>query len=93
MKQVSLSADEIIRDWSLNAEDLAFVKKFKKQYQLWVYLQVCALKLFGLLLDNPNTQDIRIIGHSCILLSLNIIGTVEVPVREATKTEDESWGT
>jgi len=40
MKQVNLSADEIIRDWSLNAEDLAFVKKFKKQYQLWVYLQV-----------------------------------------------------
>lgn len=82
-----LSEDEIIRDWSLNADDLTFVKNFRKQYQLWCYLQVCALKLFGQLLDNPNTLDTRIIGHSCKVLVLDIVGTVNVPARDATRTD------
>jgi len=28
MKHIGFSEDEIIRDWSLHAEDLGFVKKF-----------------------------------------------------------------
>ena len=87
MKHFWLSEDEVIRDWSLHAEDLAFVKKFRKHYQLWVYLQICYLKLLGQLLDNPNTLDTRIIGHACKSLKLDIIGTVEVPERDATRTD------
>lgn len=87
MKHIGLSEDEIIRDWSLHAEGLAFVKKFRKQYQLWVYLQLCSLTLFGQLLDNPNTLDTRIIGHACKSLLLDISGTVEMPERDATKTD------
>ena len=84
---MGLSEDEIIRDWSLHTEDLVFVKKFRKQYQLWAYLQVCSLKLFGQLLDNPNTLDTRIIGHACKSLTLDIIGTVGAPDRDATRTD------
>ena len=87
MKHTGLSEDEIIRDWSLHAEDLAFVKKFRKQYQLWVYLQVCSLKLLGQLLENPNVLDTQIIGHACKSLLLNLVGTVEVPERDATRTD------
>jgi len=87
MKHFELSEDEIIRDWSLHAEDLVFVKKCRKKYQLWVYLQICSLKLFGQLLDNPNTLDTPIIGHACKSLMLDIIGTVEVPERDATRTD------
>ena len=47
MKDFGISEDEIIRDWSLHDEDFVFVKKFRKQYQLWVYLQVCSLILLG----------------------------------------------
>lgn len=47
MKHFELSEYEIIRDWSLHAEAPEFVKKCRKKYQLWVYLQVCSLKLFG----------------------------------------------
>jgi TnpA family transposase len=86
-KQSQISEDEIVRDWSLNHLVISFVKKFRKQYQLWVYLQVCALKLFGQLLDNPNVLDSRVIGHACKSLSLEIVGTVEIPERDATKTD------
>ena len=45
------------------------------------------MKLFGQLLDNPNTLDTRIIGHACKSLTLDIIGTVGVPDRDATRTD------
>lgn len=82
-----LSEDGIIRDWSLKSLDIVFIRRFRKQYQLWIYLQVCALKLFGQLMDNPNILDTRIIGHVCQLLGLEIVGTVALPLREATKTD------
>lgn len=82
-----ISEEEIIRDWSLTITSILFVKNFRKKYQLWVYLQVCALKLRGQLLDNPNILDGRIIGHACKSLQLDIVGTVESPTREATKTD------
>ncbi len=85
--QSQICDDEIIRDWSLNSVGISFVRKFRKQYQLWIYLQVCALKLLGQLLDNPNTLDTRIIGHACKSLEMEIVGTVEIPTRDATKTD------
>lgn len=85
--QTNLSEDEIIRDWSLNQKDKLFIGKFKGQYRLWIYLQICALRLFGQLLENPNTLDSRIIGYACKTLDLSIIGTVDIPSRDATRTE------
>ena len=85
MKDIGLSEDEIMRDWSLASQDLSFVKKFSKQYQLWIYLQICSLKLQGQLLESPNLIDTRIIGHACQYLGLNIVGTVFSPNRNATK--------
>ncbi|MBA8666544.1 DUF4158 domain-containing protein [Holosporaceae bacterium 'Namur'] len=85
--QANLSEDEIIRDWSLSLEDRLFVRNFSNQYRLWVYLQICALRLFGQLLGNPNTLDARIIGYACKSLGLSIIGTVNTPSRDATRTE------
>ncbi|VEB36013.1 Transposase and inactivated derivatives, TnpA family [Legionella sainthelensi] len=45
------------------------------------------MRLFGQLLDNPNSLDTRIIGHACKLLGLDIVGTVVLPMRDATKTD------
>ena len=85
--RASLSEDEIIRDWSLTTDDKRFVGKFKTQYRLWIYLQVCALRMFGQLLENLNALDSRIVGHACNTLNLPILDTVEIPSRNATRTE------
>lgn len=82
-----LSEDEIIRDWSLSHSDKIFISKFNKNYRLWLYLQLCALKLFGQLLENPNTLNIQIIGYACKALDLPITATVKIPGRDATRTE------
>lgn len=84
---MALTEDEIIRDWLLNNADKAFVMKFNKNYRLWIYLQMCALKLFGQLLDNPNRLDSQIIGYACKALGLPIVATVNIPDRDATRTE------
>lgn len=85
--RTALTEDEIIRDWSLNNADNAFVVKFNKSYRLWIYLQLCALRLFGQLLDNPNRLDSQIIGYACKALKLPIVATVNIPDRDATRTE------
>ncbi len=83
----SLTEDEIIRDWSLSHDDNTFILKFNKNYRLWIYLQVCSLKLFGELLDNPNTLDSQIIGYACKSINLPMAATVQIPDRDATRTE------
>jgi TnpA family transposase len=82
-----LSEDEIIRDWSINDSDKIFISKFNTNYRLWIYLQLCSLRLFGQLLDNPNSLDGQIIGYACRILRIPIVATAEIPTREATKTE------
>ena len=82
-----LSEDEIIRDWYLKDGDKEFISKFNINYRLYVYLQLCSLRLFGQLLDNPNSLDTKIIGYVCRILSLPITATVKIPSREATKAD------
>ncbi len=85
-----LSEDEIIRDWSLNESDKKFISKFNTNYRLWIYLQLCFLKLFGQLIDDPNRLDSKIIGYACKILGLSIVATVELPERDATRTEHKT---
>lgn len=83
----SLTEDEIIRDWSLDQNDKTFVRKFNNNYRLWVYLQLCSLRLFGQLLENPNTLNSQVIGHACKALELPIVATVPISDRGSTKTD------
>lgn len=85
--RTSLTEDEIIRDWSLNNADNLFVMKFNKNYRLWIYIQICALRLFGQLLDNPNRLESKVIGYACKTLNLPIVATIDIPDRDATRTE------
>jgi hypothetical protein len=83
----SLTEDDVIRDWSLGKRDTIFVRRFNKNYRLWIYLQVCSVKLFGQLLDNPNTLNSQIIGHACKVLALPIVATVIISNRATTRTD------
>ena len=83
----NLSEDEIVRDWSIGDDDKMFVTKFSSDYQLLIYLQLCSLRLFGELLENPNNIDNRIIAYVCKILQIPIVATVKTPKRRATKAE------
>ena len=82
-----LTEDEIVRDWSLDQNDKIFVKKFTKSYRLWVYLQLCSLRLFGQILEIPNTLNSQIIGYACKMLELPIVATVPISNRGSTRTD------
>ncbi|NQY75280.1 MAG: DUF4158 domain-containing protein, partial [Candidatus Margulisbacteria bacterium] len=83
----TLTEDEIVRDWSLDQNDKIFVKKFTKSYRLWVYLQLCSLRLFGQILEIPNTLNSQIIGYACKMLELPIVATVPISNRGSTRTD------
>lgn len=84
-----LNEDEIIRDWTLSLDDEKFVSKFNANYRLLIYLQLCALRLFGQLIENPNTLSSQIIAYACRRLDLPLVATVSVPDRDATRTEQK----
>ncbi len=83
----SLNEDEIIRDWSISKRDRNFISKFNRSYRLWIYLQLCALKLFGQLLEDLSSINGQIIAYACQNLQLNPVVTVSAPNRDATRSE------
>ena len=82
-----LSENEIIRDWSLSKDDLAIVLKINKQHRLWLGIQICSLRLFGQFLNKPNQLASEIIVYICKQISIPIVVTVEMPQRDATKSQ------
>jgi hypothetical protein len=82
-----LNEDEIIRDWSVDEKDKSFILDFRGKYQLWVYIQICSLRLFGKLLENPNNLDVSIIGYACKSLDITIVSNINIPHRDSTKTK------
>lgn len=82
-----ISEDEIIRDWTLGPDDQILISKVNKIYRLWFSIQLCSLKLFGQFFNHPNDLESRIIGYLCKQLDLAIMGTVESPQRDATRTD------
>jgi hypothetical protein len=82
-----ITEDEIIRDWTLTSQDRMVIAKLNKIYRLWFSIQLCSLKLFGQFFNHTNDLESRIIGYLCKQLDLPIVGTVENPHRDATRTE------
>ena len=87
MLRDKISEDEIIRDWSLEAQDETLLRKITKEYRLWFAVQVCSLRLLGQFFNHPNDLESRVIGHLCKQLRLPMTGTVESPQRDATRTD------
>jgi hypothetical protein len=82
-----ISEDDIIRDWSLEDQDKVLLAKITREYRLWFAVQVCSLRSLGQFFNHPNDLESRVIGHLCKQLRLPMTGTVEIPQRDATRTD------
>lgn len=49
-------------------------------------VQLCALKLFGQFINNPNELASEIIAYLCKQISFEITATVAIPQRDNTRT-------
>lgn len=81
------SEEEIVRDWSLSADDKLELARYSKSYRIFVAIQFCSLRLFGRFLQEPNALQSSIISYLCKQLNLAPVLNIEIPEREATWLE------
>jgi TnpA family transposase len=81
------SEEEIVRDWSLSAEDKRELARYRKSYRIFIAVQFCSLRLFGRFLQEPNDLQPGIVSHLSKQLSLLPALNFAAPEREATWLE------
>lgn len=87
MHSDQISEDEVIRDWTFSTLDKQLLYKLNKNNRIWAGVQLCALRLYGRLLENPNEILGQVISYIC--KQLDIAPTINIckPQRKATYIE------
>ena len=57
------SDEEMTRDWTLSEDDKHEVGKYRKDYRLFIAVQLCALRLYGRFLGEVNDVSPRIVNY------------------------------
>ncbi len=81
------SDEEMVRDWTLSAGDLKEIiqrRKYRKEYRLFIAIQLCAVRLYGRFLTTINDLSPRILSYLNNQLNLPPSLTVRIPERRAT---------
>ena len=87
MHRDQISEDEIIRDWTFSTLDKQLLYKLNKNNRIWAGVQLCALRLYGRLLENPNEILGQVISYICRQLDLAPTINICKPQRKATYIE------
>lgn len=82
-----LSDEEIAMDWTLSELDRQEMGHYRKNYRLFIAIQLCAVRLYGRFLVEVNDLSPRIIGYLNKQLGLPPSFTIHTPNREATFSE------
>jgi TnpA family transposase len=81
------SDEEMARDWTLSDSDKTEVGKYRKDYRLFVAVQLCALRLYGRFLGEANEVSPRIVNYLNTQLELPPSLIIRAPERAATVSE------
>ena len=81
------SDEEMVRDWTLSASDIEEVEKYRKNFRLFVAIQLCSVRLYGRFLNQVHDLSPHIINYLGQQLDLPPSLVVEVPQRKATYTD------
>ncbi|MDW3651884.1 MAG: Tn3 family transposase [Bacteroidia bacterium] len=84
LKTEQFSEEEMIRDWTLSEVDKAQLMSVQMNYQLFIALQLLAVKLYGRFLRDVNHLSPRISSYLCTQLGQPPSLFVEYPDRKAT---------
>jgi TnpA family transposase len=82
-----LSDEEIAMDWTLSESDRQEMGHYRKNYRLFIAIQLCSVRLYGRFLVEVNDVSPRIIGYLNKQLGLPPSFTIHTPNREATFSE------
>jgi hypothetical protein len=86
-QQNGISQEEMAKNWTLSNEDKRELMQYRKEYRLFIAIQICIVKLYGRFLLNCNELSAQIINYLTQQLGLEPALTVISPNRQATLTE------
>ena len=81
------SDEEMARDWTLTESDRAEVERYRKDARLWMAAQLCAVRLYGRLIQQVDDVSPRVLNYLSKQLGLPPSLRVQPPEREATALE------
>jgi hypothetical protein len=79
--------EEMARDWTLSEDDRQEIERYRKNFRLYVAIQICAVRLYGRFLNQVHDVSPHIVDYLGQQLDLPPSLGVEVPEREATYLE------
>lgn len=77
--QKHLSQEEVASCWTLCEKDKIELKQYRRDYRLFVALQLCAVRLYGRFLLNCNDVSPQITNYIALQLNLPPAFTVNTP--------------
>lgn len=83
----NFSDEEMARDWTLSAADRAEVEKYRKNFRLFVAIQLCSVRLYGRFLNHVHDLSLHIVDYLGQQLDLPPSLAIDVPERKATYTD------
>jgi hypothetical protein len=81
------SDEEMARAWTLSESDKQEIGKYRKNFRLFIAVQLCAIRLYGRFLSEVNDLSPHIVNYLNSQLSLPPSLAIHVPDREATYVE------
>ena len=83
----SFSDEQMVRDWTLSEIDRAAVNKYRKNFRLFISIQICSVRLYGRFLNQAHDLSPHIINYLGQQLDLPPSLAIEVPEGKATFTK------
>ena len=80
----NFSDEEMVRDWTFSSAERQEIRKYRKNYRLYIAIQICAVRLYGRFLNQVHELSPHIVNYLGQQLDLPPSLTIQVPKREAT---------
>ena len=84
---IPLSSETLATHWTLSTQDKIKIAEYRKNYRIFIAIQLCAVRLYGRFLLNPNELPIEVVNYLSQQLDLPPVMTVIFPERQATLAE------
>ena len=83
----SFSDEQMVKDWTLSEGDQEEIGKYRKNFRLFIAIQICSVRLYGRFLNQVHDLSPRIVNYLGQQVALPPSLAIEVPERKATYTE------
>lgn len=87
MRLEEFSDEELVRDWTLTEGDKTELTRYRRAARLWMAAQLCAVRLYGRLIQPTSDISPRVLSYLSKQLELPPSLGIGLPDREATMLE------